>query len=908
METRLRSFVGMLCAVLLLSVQSSYSSPRQDPSSLQATLQLIPTPQKVILGPGRFAFTSDTRILLGNQKDEQDIFAASDLSDELQSELNIRPALTKILKGKAIVIGQPARDQILRSTLKAAGIAMPPELGDEGYLIHISPSHIIVAANSGAGVFYGVQTLKQLIRSNREGDAIPCLTITDWPALRYRGWMDDISRGPIPTVSFLKEVIRKMAEHKQNFFTLYTEHVFRLQSHPEIAPADGITSEEVAELTSFARKYHVELIGNAQSFGHMENQLRSPFYNDIKENPSVVTPAVEETYRFLKEVYDEIVPSYQSAMFHINCDEVYGLGRGPSKRMVDSMGMPAVYAYHINRINNLIKPYGKRILMWGDIAAQNPAIIANLPKDLIVISWGYDAEESFEPAILPFKKTGFDFMVAPGVSCWTEVWPNMSTAVVNISNYVRDGVKLGAMGMMNTAWDDDGENLFSYNWHGLLWGAECSWHPALPLTGEEARKDRELRLARFNRAFDELFFGASGVADAFFQFDSIRRYPVQGIVRDYGVWSSMFDTDAETTGEQAKAANEHIVSDAKTLLGRLNALRPNAKRNAHVLDFATFAARRVLFTGEKNLTRIALAQSMRSGDVDRAASLRTELNRLLRTLHTLKGDYVGLWQQENRPWWLDRILEKYDRLGNQFVDLDKTVIIEPAASAAGEKRTIALRTAFNDQAIYYTTDGSEPTLRSRKYSGSFEIERSALVRARVFVDRQPYPPSEKFVLIHKAIGRLYKLNSPYSRYNRSYSAGGEMGLLDGIRGSDNFADGRWQGYQGQDLDIIIDLQKPTSIKNIGVGFLQNSFSWILMPDRVQIFVSNDPDKFVLAKEILNTVDPKEDGAIIKDFSAGFPQLVARYIRIVARNPGKLPSWHQSAGSESYIFADEIVVE
>jgi hypothetical protein len=98
------------------------------------------------------------------------------------------------------------------------------------------------------------------------------------------------------------------------------------------------------------------------------------------------------------------------------------------------------------------------------------------------------------------------------------------------------------------------------------------------------------------------------------------------------------------------------------------------------------------------------------------------------------------------------------------------------------------------------------------------------------------------------------------------------------------------------------------VNKISVGCLQNSFSWILMPERVQIYAGDDPDKLVLAKEILNSVDPKEDGAIILDFSASFPQLTTRYIRVVAKNPGKLPSWHQSAGSDSYIFADEIIVE
>jgi len=874
-----------------------------------SSLRLIPTPQKVIPGQGRFTFTADTKILLGSPNDAADLFSAEQLTNEVLAEMNLHLSKTSAHKGTIIALGLAARDNTIQKLLKEDGVDMPVQLGSEGYVLHVSPSRIIVAANAAAGVFYGIQTLKQLIRSNKEGNSIPCVSITDWPALRYRGWMDDISRGPIPTVAYLKEVVKTMAEHKQNFFTLYTENVFRLKSHPEIAPADGITREQVAELTAFAKLYHVELIGNAQSFGHMEHMLQAPFYNNIKENAYVVTPAVEATYRFLKEEYDEIVPSYESAMFHINCDEVYGLGRGPSKRMVDSLGMPAVYAYHINRINDLIKPYRKRILMWGDIAAQNPEIITKLPQDIVVLSWGYDPEESFESVILPFKKTGFDFMIAPGVNCWTEVWPNMTAAVINISNYVRDGAKLGAMGMMNTAWDDDGENFFSCNWHGLLWGAECSWHPALPLSGEDARKDRDMRLSSFNRSFDQLFFGVDGVAEVLFQFDSLRHVDVPGIVRDYGVWSSMLEPDLyNEKAEPLPLACDRAISGSERLMEQLVVLKSQAKRNAPLLDYAIFAAKRVRFTGEKVRARLALFKTMYAEKPPQVPRMKAELDQLLGQLHTLKAEYVGLWQRENRSWWLDKILEKYDRLGNQLVDLDKTVMIEPPTFLARDMKKVLLKTPFDDQSVYYTTDGSEPTLRSNLYTAPFEIERNTLIRARVFANGQPYVLAEKFVVMHKAIGKLYKLNSEYSRYNRAYSAGGSIGLLDGLRGSENFADGRWQGYQGQDLDIVIDLQHPTPIKTISIGFLQNSFSWILMPERVQIFTGDGPDKLTLTSEIPNTIDPKLDGVIIRDFSVNFPQLTTRFIRIVAKNPGKLPSWHQSAGSDSYIFADEIIVE
>ena len=895
-----------LAASLLLACFTTNAQPGAD--SARPALRLIPTPQMVVTGRGQFAITRDVKILVEYSKDPDNLFAGNQIVDEINVELKFKPAITKVLRGKVILIGQPARDKVLQKELKSAKISLPAEIAAEGYVLHVTTSKILIAANSAAGVFYGVQTLKQLIRSNRQGSAIPCLTITDWPGLRYRGWMDDISRGPIPTVAYLKDVIRTMAEYKQNFFTLYTEHIFRLKSHPEIAPADGLTAEEVAELTAFARKYHIELIGNAQSFGHMEHMLRSPFYNSIKENPSVVTPAVEETYRFLKQEYDEIVPAYKSSLFHINCDEVYGLGAGPGKRMVDSLGMPGVYAYHINRINDLIKPYGKRILMWGDIAAQNPEIIGKLPKDLVVISWGYHPAESFDDAIIPFKNTGFDFMVAPGVSCWNEVWPNMSVAVVNISNYGRDGAKLGTMGMMNTAWDDDGENFFSYNWHGLLWGAECSWRPARPLSGEAANNDRSERLAVFNRSFDGLFYGVDGAAAALFRFDSLRRVPVRGMLRDASVWSGMLNADPQDTNEDARINNDRIVEETKVLIDQLTALKQQATRNAQTLDYALFAAKRVLFTARKNLVRGALAQAIRSGDGDEVAPVRGGLTFLLEQLHFLKAEYVGLWQRENRGWWLDRILDKYDRLGFQFVDLDKIVMIEPQSDVVDGKRSITLKTPFNDQQIYYTTDGSEPSFRSTRYTAPFQIERSSLVRARVFIDRQAYPVAEKFLLIHKAIGCLYKLNSRYSQYNPAYSAGGETGLLDGIRGSENFADGRWQGYQGQDLDIVIDLRKPTAVKKISVGFLQRSFSWVLMPERLQVWTSNDSTNFVLAKEILNTVDPKDDEVVVQDLSLSFTNLSTRYLRIVAKNPGRLPSWHQSAGRDSYIFADEIIVE
>ena len=639
-------------------------------SRTEGELSLIPMPQEVVRGKGRFVFSEEVSIIAADKNGPEDRFCAAQLQEELYDSLQLRPRIASTGGKRAIRLGRLGRDKGVDAALAKAGIVPPAKLGEEGYILRVAPEEILIAANTSAGVFYGVQTLRQLVRSNRKGNSIPCLTISDWPALPYRGWMDDISRGPIPTMDFLKRVVRKLAEYKLNYFTLYTEHVFKLKAHPDIAPADGITAEEIAELSAFAKQYHVELVGNFQSFGHMEKMLRIPFYAEMRESGHILSPAAEETYRFLESAYAEVAPAYESELFNINCDETFGLGEGKSKKMAEEMGLDGLYAYHINRVDRLLKRHGKRIMMWGDVAAHHPGIIARLPKDMIILSWGYHAAESFDDAILPFKESGFEFMVAPGVSCWGEIWPNMTNAAINISNYIRDGAKLGAMGVMNTTWDDDGENLFNHNWHGLLWGAECSWKPAAALAGEEAARDREARLEAFNRAFDRLFYGQPGVSGVLLRFDALRQLPVREAVRNGSMWRDILGFCAENTSAEAARNNQALLEGAESLQWELAGLRTSVPKNGGTLDYAIFAAKRVAYTARKNLARIALYKVFQSPLPKLAAQPRKEIAELLRALHALKKEYVTLWNRETRPWWLDRNLAKYDREGERLLELE----------------------------------------------------------------------------------------------------------------------------------------------------------------------------------------------------------------------------------------------
>jgi predicted alpha-1,2-mannosidase len=148
-----------------------------------------------------------------------------------------------------------------------------------------------------------------------------------------------------------------------------------------------------------------------------------------------------------------------------------------------------------------------------------------------------------------------------------------------------------------------------------------------------------------------------------------------------------------------------------------------------------------------------------------------------------------------------------------------------------------------------------------------------------------------------------------SVYNPQYHAGGPEGLLDGILGTENWRKGDWQGYQSQDFEAVVDLKEVKNISEISARFLQDQRSWILMPTKVDYYVSDDNVNFMYFGSVNNTLDPKlEENTILNFTSNENKEKKARYVKVIAKNFGKLPEWHQGAGGDAFIFVDEILVK
>ena len=300
----------------------------------------------------------------------------------------------------------------------------------QNYCITISERNIVIQAETDTGLFYGLQSLVQLYRFNYRAYfeewqyvKIPCGQIFDEPDYQYRGWMIDISRGPIPTMDYLKRQIRTMAEFKLNTLTLYTEHTFVSEAF-DYAPADGLTAEQIRELQDFAKDYYVEIIGNQQCFAHFEKILSNPKYEYLADTKYNLNPAIPETYNFLETLLKEETAAYSSPWFNINCDETESLGTGKAAKYVQKIGATEAYIRHIKKVHKMVTGYGKKTMMWADIVLKDKKIQTKLPKDVTMLVWSYAPSDSFDGMIKPIKEAGYNFWVVPGVSMWSTVFPS----------------------------------------------------------------------------------------------------------------------------------------------------------------------------------------------------------------------------------------------------------------------------------------------------------------------------------------------------------------------------------------------------------------------------------------------------------------------------------------------------
>jgi len=453
-------------------------------------------------GVGAFALRDGLPIVLEPAASEADDRTA----DRLRSVVSERCDVALSIEGHAEADDLGPRIELRRRT----GAGLP----EQGYRLSISPVRVEVVAGGAPGLRYAVETLRQLLPENGR---IPTCEIEDAPDFRYRGVMLDVSRGKVPTIEAVRDVIDLCARMKLNVLMLYTEHTFRFRRHPEIGEgASPLDAADMRALDAYAAQNHVELVPTLQSLGHMRHILKIPTYRSLAETDRLWTlaPVDPNTYKLLADLYAEYLPNFRSNLFNANCDEPYDLGSGRSAERSRELGPGGLFLEHVRRVRDLASAHGKRTLVWGDVVHQHPARTTEIDRDLVLLDWWYEAQGDFD-RVKRFAENGIEFWVCPGTSTWNCLFPRIENAEQNIARYAEAGRRHGAAGLVNTDWGDHGHyNLQGYSWMGYAWGAQQAW------SGDEDP-------ATFDRAFSQTVFDdASG--------NAAKLYRQLGAVHDVG--------------------------------------------------------------------------------------------------------------------------------------------------------------------------------------------------------------------------------------------------------------------------------------------------------------------------------------------------------------------------------------
>jgi hexosaminidase len=595
-------------------------------------LILLPKPRSVVARTGVHSLTGGSKIIC--QGDPGSLFP---IARRLQ-----RALLQNQRIGWALRAGDPGVYGSRGGTI----LTLAPEQGipAQGYRLRIADDGIDLVAGDAAGAFYGVMTLVQMLRQC-EG-ALPAGEIEDSPDFPSRGVMLDISRSKVPTLDTLYDLVDLFSGWKINHLELYTEHTFAYENHREVwAQASPMTGEDILRLDVYCRERFIDLVPNQNSFGHMHHWLELPRYNQLAECPDgfeltwqgqtrqmppfSLNPTDRRSVKFMGELFSELLPHFSSEKFNVGCDETWDVGRGRSSRAVEEKGAGRVYLDYLLGIYDLVKHHRRRMHFWGDIIIQHPDLVPELPKDAVVLEWGYEADHPFDEHGAEFARSGMPFFVCPGTSSWNTIAGRTSNCLGNIRNATENGLRHGASGVLNTDWGDNHHTQYlPVSYLGFAAGA------ALPWCHETNRDEDFISALDLHAFFDEACVMGRLSYDLGNAHEKAGRATHNSTVLFKMLTQSSDDPLPDgVTVESLRETGEHIISIIEPLEGA----RMDRDDAGTTHDEFANAARMMLHACERGT-------AMHEGTID-SAEKRDELASGMRTI---LGEHRRLWSARNR--------------------------------------------------------------------------------------------------------------------------------------------------------------------------------------------------------------------------------------------------------------------
>jgi hypothetical protein len=616
---------------------------------------LLPRPQKIRYGTGRLAVRA-VSIRFGSPPTLEDRFAAGELSRALKEITGIDVPIWES-QGQSPAI-------MLTRTAGLDPLPMPDEQpgpeSREGYHLKVTPTGAEIQGRSSAAVFYGVQTLRQLVEGKGDAAFLPEVEIDDWPSLAYRGTMVDVgSEGAMSTEEDIKRQIDFLARWKANQYYFYNETSIELAGYPLLNPDARFTKDQVRRIVAYGRERHIDVIPCLELYGHLHNFFRVEQYSDLADFPygGEFNPSNPEGSALLSDWVDQFVELFPSAFVHIGFDETYQIEEAAKKQGAGAT--PAkLFVEQLNNVTHLFEQRGKRVMAWGDIMVKYPGIISQLPPSLVAVAWAYDAapDPEYKRWLGPLVAKGVPHIVAPGVQGWVEIVPDFHGAFENIDTFLAAGRKSKALGLMNTVWNDSEQNLIREAWPSIAYGAIAPW--------QSAPVDR----ARFFSDYARQMYPSEVAPEVAQALDNLAQAEttLQRFVGDRdtveSMWNDPFTPALLKSGRQHREdlhQTRLLAEEAEEHLYRVL----SSGGDPSSLDSLLLGCRMLDYTGMRYLYTVEIADKWEHEQQQNIGEMLYSgitVDDLIDTITELRPVYEANWLREYTPYRLRKALARWD--------------------------------------------------------------------------------------------------------------------------------------------------------------------------------------------------------------------------------------------------------
>ncbi|MBE9461515.1 family 20 glycosylhydrolase [Dyadobacter subterraneus] len=542
----------------------------------------------------------------------------------------------------------------------------------EWYQLSISSGKIQVEAHTSTGLYYAVQTLRQLAQGYGKNAAFSFITIKDKPKITYRGIMMDFAHGGLLTVDEIKKQIDFLAKFKTNQYYFYNEVSIELDGFPSLGYKTGYSKKDIVEIIAYGKQRHMDVIPFLNLYGHLHELLRNEKYANLSigHYGHELDPGNPKVNELLTNWIGQYTQLFKSPFIHVGFDETW-----ETKRIADDgdikISSEKLWLQQLDFVQSELKKYGKTVMTWTDMNNYYPEIIGKIPKDVIPVIWEYkpdtvEINRYLNPVLVEKRK----FLIQPAVSGWGHIYPDADYTYTNIDLCLKAGIRNKTLGFINSVWTDPVEPFLRPSWLFMAYGSIGAWQG---ITADKNKFASDFAALNFPKVADKMKSAFEFLQKSNQNLDKCLGRNTNGMPRGTIIesWSNPFLPYYLSNTEKHLADFKNARKNSEEAQSALiSALEKCDKNDAPFINSLLVSARLMHYTATRFLWAKTVCDRWNDSMLKKKKNdfVVYDITYLCHGLlvdmmdenGALKSAYEQAWNSEYKPYRLNTILGRFD--------------------------------------------------------------------------------------------------------------------------------------------------------------------------------------------------------------------------------------------------------